>query len=67
MKAQEVRELSQEEIGKKLRDTRDQLLQLRLRKKTGQVENPASIRTLRRDIARLETILNEKERAPATA
>ena len=40
---------------------REQLLQLRLRKQTGQVEKTHELRTLRKDIARLETIANEKK------
>ena len=60
MTSKEIRELSPAEITTKLRDTRDQLLQLRLRKQTGQVEKTHELRTLRKDIARLETILNAK-------
>jgi large subunit ribosomal protein L29 len=65
MKAKEVRELSEQEIGKKLRDSRHKLMNLRLRKQSGQVEAPSQLRTLRRDIARMETIL--KQRSPAVA
>ncbi len=61
MTSKEIRELSPAEITTKLRDTRNELLQLRLRKHTGQVEKPHMIRALRKDIARLETILNEKK------
>jgi large subunit ribosomal protein L29 len=61
MTSKEIRELSPAEITTKLRNTRDELLQLRLRKHTGQVEKPHMIRVLRKDIARLETILNEKK------
>lgn len=60
MKASDIREYSQKELDKKLRDTRSELLNLRLRKQTGQVEKPHMIRALRRDIARLETILRQK-------
>ena len=60
MTSKEIRELSPAEITTKLRDTRNELLQLRLRKHTGQVEKPHMIRVLRKDIARLETILAEK-------
>jgi large subunit ribosomal protein L29 len=68
MTSKEIRELSPAEITKKIRDTRDELLQLRLRKHTGQVEKPHRIRELRKDIARLETIQNEKKQAkPAAA
>ena len=60
MKAKEIRELSGEEIAKKLRDFREELLNLNIRKGTGQVENTGRIRELRRDIARLETIKTQK-------
>ena len=63
MKSAEIRELSVSEIERKLRDTRDELLQMRLRKETGQVERPHLLRELRRDIARIETIHREKMRA----
>lgn len=68
MTSKEIRDLAPAEINTKLRETREQLLQLRLRKHTGQVEKTHEIRTLRKDIARLETILNEKKKkAPAAA
>ncbi len=67
MTSKEIRELSPAEIGTKLRETRDQLLQLRLRKNTGQVEKPHTIRVLRKDIARLETILTEKNKKQTAA
>ncbi len=61
MTTKEIRELAPGEITTKLRATRDELLQLRLRKHTGQVEKHHNIRALRKDIARLETILTEKK------
>jgi len=68
MTSKEIRELSPEEIKTKVREIREQLLQLRLRKQTGQVEKTHELRTLRKDIARLETILNEKKaQAPKAA
>ncbi len=65
MTSKEIRDLSPGEITTKLRETRDQLLQLRLRKNTGQVEKPHLLRTYRKDIARLETILKEKKTTKA--
>jgi large subunit ribosomal protein L29 len=59
MTTKEIRQLAPAEITTKLRATRDELLQLRLRKHTGQVEKTHTIRDLRKDIARLETILTE--------
>ncbi len=68
MTSKEIRELSITEIETKLRDTREQLLQLRLRKQTGQVEKTHELRTLRKDVARLETARTEKKaKAPAAA
>jgi large subunit ribosomal protein L29 len=66
MTAKESRQLSAEEIVTKLRETREQLIQLRLRKQTGQVEKTHELHNLRKDIARLETVLKEKQR-PAQA
>jgi large subunit ribosomal protein L29 len=65
MKPQEIRELSKTEIETKLRETRDALVQLRLRKNTGQVEKTHELRALRKDIARFETILTQKNSAAA--
>ena len=63
MKATEILELTAVEIQAKLRTSRDQLLQMRLRKQTGQVEKTHELRAIRKDIARLETILLQKQRA----
>ena len=65
MTSKEIRELAPTEITTKLRETRDKLLQLRLRKHTGQVEKPHLLREYRKDIARLETILKQKKTAKA--
>ena len=68
MTSKEIRDLTPTEIGTKLRETRDSLLQVRLRKQTGQVEKTHEIRTLRKDVARLETILRQKSKpAPVAA
>ena len=68
MTSKEIRDLSPGEITTKLRETREQLLQLRLRKQTGQVEKPHLLRSYRKDIARLETVLTAKKKsAPAAA
>ncbi len=66
MTSKEIRELSLGEIETKLRDIREQLVQLRLKKNTGQVEKPHLLRAYRKDIARLETILKQKK-APKAA
>ena len=67
MTAKEIRELSPVEIETKLRDTRTELLNLRLRKNTGQVEKPHLLRTLRKDVARLLTVQTAKLKSPAAA
>lgn len=60
-KAAKARELSLSDIELELTKARQELLELRLRKVTGQVENPVQLRTLRRDIARLATVAKEKQ------
>lgn len=68
MDSKQIAELSPAEIDKKLRDTRHELLELRLKKKTGQLEHPHLLKELRRDIARLETFATFKRtKAPASA
>ena len=63
MKAGAIRNLSQQEIDKMLRDSRQELLNLRLRKQSGQVEKTHELRELRREIARLQTIIKERQTA----
>lgn len=67
MKYADIRELSPEELKKKLRDTRNELVQLRVRKQAGQIEKPSELRELRRDIARLETALKARSEVTAEA
>jgi large subunit ribosomal protein L29 len=66
MTSKEIRDLSQAEITTKIREIRESLLQARLRKQTGQVEKTHELRSLRKDIARLETIYKQKN-TPAKA
>lgn len=63
MKIKDIKELSLAELEKKTRDSREQLLNLRLKKQTGQVEKTHEITALRKDIARMETIRSEKLKA----
>lgn len=67
MTSKEIRALNTAEIDSKIRSTRSELLQLRLRKQTGQVEKTHQLRALRKDIARLETIRTEKLNKTAAA
>jgi len=66
MTSKEIRDLAPSEITLKLRETREQLLQLRLRKNAGQVEKPHLLRAYRKDIARLLTALAAKPAAKGT-
>ncbi|MCX6949264.1 MAG: 50S ribosomal protein L29 [Opitutae bacterium] len=61
MNSKEIRDLAPAEIITKIRESREKLLQLRLRKHTGQIEKPHLLREYRKDIARLETILKQKQ------
>lgn len=63
MKSKEIRELPLPELDQKLRATRDELLELRIKKQTGQVEKTHEITALRKDVARMESIRGEKQRA----
>ena len=65
MKAKEIKELSIPELENKLREIREELLQMRLRKETGQVDRPHLLKEMRRDIARFETNLHIKKTASA--
>jgi large subunit ribosomal protein L29 len=60
MKISEIKELSKPELQKKLRDLGDELLQLRVRKQTGQVEKPHLLKAIRRDRARILTVLGNE-------
>lgn len=61
MKAKELRELSIEELQQKRGDLREDLFRLKMRKAVAQLENPVRLRQLRRNIARVETILRERK------
>ena len=61
MKVKEIRELSTEEINKKLVETKEELFNLRFQQATGNLEKPSRIRELRHLVARLKTVLRERE------
>ena len=63
MKAPEVRNLSDEELQTKAKELEEELFNLRFQLATGQIENVARIRIVRRDIARLKTLQREHARA----
>ena len=61
MKVKEIRELSTEEINKKLVETKQELFNLRFQQATGTIEKPSRIRDLRHTVARMKTVLKERE------
>ena len=60
MKAAALRDLAPDELGAKERDLTDQLFRLRIQKSMGQLEVPEKIRLVRRDLARVKTVLRQK-------
>jgi len=60
MKASQLRDQTMEELHERERELSEQLFALRLQKVTGQLEKPARIRAVRKDLARVLTILHEK-------
>jgi large subunit ribosomal protein L29 len=62
MKISEIKDLSDTELNKKFRELGEELLQLQVRKQTGQVEKPHLIKSIRRDRARILTILSDSSK-----
>jgi large subunit ribosomal protein L29 len=60
MKAAELRDLGPDDLGARERDLTDQLFRMRIQKSMGQLESPEKIRTVRRDLARVKTVLRQK-------
>ncbi len=65
MKAAEVRELTADDLRARVKDLDDQLFRLRIQKAMGTLEAPTKVREVRRDLARMKTILRERERQTA--
>jgi len=63
VKASELRELELEELVQKVREARDEFFNARVKHATGQLEDTAKLKQLRRDVARAETVLTEKREA----
>ncbi len=63
VKAEEIRELSDADIDRRVRDLKEELFNLRFQSATGQMENPMRIREVKKDIARLKTVKRERELA----
>jgi large subunit ribosomal protein L29 len=62
MKASQLRSMSDEELDRRMAETRQELFQLRFQTATGALENSARLRVTKREIARILTIKNERER-----
>jgi large subunit ribosomal protein L29 len=67
MKIFEIRELPDAELIRRIRDEEENLVHLKFQKATSQLESPIKIRTVRRDIARMKTILKERQMKTAKA
>ena len=65
MKVEEFRDLQVDELRSKERELDDQLFRLRIQKSMGQIDAAHKVKSVRRDLARLKTVLREKETAPA--
>lgn len=63
MKAKELRELSADELAQREKDIRDKLFNFKVQRSTNQLSNTADITKARKDIARITTLLNEKQRS----
>ena len=67
MKVTECRDLGVDELRQREKDLDDQLFRLRIQKSMGQLEAAHKLKALRRDLARVKTVLREKETAAAAA
>ena len=61
MKVKEIRELTTEQIEEKIASTKDEIFTLRLKQATGNLEKPVRLRELRKQVAKMKTIIRERE------
>jgi len=61
MKIKDLRELSNKELETKIREAKKELFNLRMKQSTGTLEHPSKIKELRKDVARMNTIIRERE------
>ena len=66
MKFKDIKEMSNDELLVQRRDFKMERINLRLQQQSGQLENPSRLRIIRRNIAQIETILNERRREGVT-
>ena len=67
MKAEQVREMSVDDLKSKVKELSEQMFRLRLQQSVGQLDNPMRIRETRKDIARVRTALRQKQQSQAKA
>jgi large subunit ribosomal protein L29 len=65
MKIKEIRDLSPEDLRARKHELREESFHLRIQQQSGQLEKPSTLRQIRREIARIETVLTEKNKAAA--
>ncbi len=67
MKMMELRELTNDEVQQKYEDSKEELFNLRFQKAMNRLENPLRIKNVRRDIARIKTLLTERQKSGSSA
>ncbi|HHE39008.1 MAG TPA: 50S ribosomal protein L29 [Candidatus Cloacimonetes bacterium] len=67
MKIMELRELTNDELRQKYEDSREELFNLRFQKAMNRLENPLRIKDVRRDIARIKTLITERKKSESSA
>ena len=67
MKIKEIKELSSDELAKRKTDLRQESFNLRLQQVSGQMEKPSRLRDIRREVARIETVLSQRKAGQAVA
>ncbi len=67
MKVEKVREMADDELDRKAEELHEQIFRGRLQKATGQLDRPFKIREMRKDLARVKTIIAERRRAEGTS
>jgi large subunit ribosomal protein L29 len=65
MKIKEIRDLSPDDLRARKHELREESFHLRIQQQSGQLEKPSTLRQIRREIARVETVLTEKNKAAA--
>ncbi|GEP41356.1 50S ribosomal protein L29 [Brevifollis gellanilyticus] len=66
MKIKELREMSVDELGARKREIRQEMLNFRVQQQIGQLENPSRLRFMRREVARIETLITQRKASAAT-